>query len=81
MSKPTWTRTGDELTTKTETGTVSISRNRHVEGLGVCPWSLYINEHFHGAFDTEEEAILHAEGILTHPSVSLEVEDISPGEL
>jgi hypothetical protein len=67
MAKPKWKRTPDALTTETPNGTASVSKTPQIEGVSSRPWTLHINDEFQDTYDTEAEAITHAEEILARP--------------
>jgi hypothetical protein len=67
MPKPQWKRSADALTTTTPNGTARISRTIPVEGVSAGPWTLHIDGQFQDTFDTDAEAITHAEEILSRP--------------
>ena len=77
-----WTRTADGLTTTTEFGSALVSRTPVVTGVNAGRWTLHINGQFQDTFNTDADAINHAEAILSRPLVSkLNLEDVSTGDL
>jgi hypothetical protein len=82
MAKPEWKKTAAGLTTKTKYGTASVSKTPQVEGVSARPWTLYINDQFQDTYNSDAEAISHAEEILARPLVNkVKAEDVSTGDL